>query len=221
MTAVGRSTTRIGSARAWALRGTVIVGAGLALFAAWPVASAGADPCPLTDPLCVIETPEDTVDQTVDAVKEDQAGTAVDTIQKTVKDLTDPADDPGGGGGGGGGGNDDQQGGGKGNGSDRLGPDGRSTPPNVGVVPTTGTGGITLVPTTVGENVTVAQIDEETPILSRDLPAALREAVVGLALPLLLVMGIVVGFTMFQKHLDRRDPKLALAPLSADVLRFT
>jgi hypothetical protein len=196
----------------------VIVGAGLALLAAGPVASAGADPCPLTDPLCVIETPEDTVDQTVDAVK-DQAGTAVDTVQKTVKDLTDPADDPGGGGGGAG--NDDQQGSGKGNGSDRRGPDGRSTPPNVGVVPTTGTGGTTLVPTTVGENVPVAQIDEETPILSRDLPAALREAVVGHALPLLLVMGIVVGFTMFQNHLDRRDPKLALAPLSADVLRFT
>lgn len=219
MTAVGRSTTRISSARAWALRGTVIVGAGLALLAAGPVASASADACPLTDPLCVIETPDDTIDQTVETVK-DQAGTAVDTVQKTVKDLTDPGDDPGGGGGGGGG-NDDQQGGGKGNGSDRRGPDGRSTPPNVGVVPATGTGGTTLVPTSVGENVPVAQIDEETPILSRDLPAALREAVVGFALPLLLVMGIVVGFTMFQNHLDRRDPKLALAPLSADVLRFT
>jgi hypothetical protein len=218
MTTPGRSIRRISSTRAWALRGTVIVGAGLALLAAGPVASAFADPCPLTDPLCVIETADDTVDQTVETVQ-DQADTRVDTVRKTVKDLTDPADDPGGGGGGGGG-NDDQEDG-RGNGSGRRDPGGRSTPLSVGVGSATATAGITLVPTTVGEIAPVAQIGEETPILSRDLPAALREAVVGLALPLLFVMGIVVGFTMFQNRLDRRDPKLALAPLSVDVLRFT
>jgi hypothetical protein len=220
MTSGGGSTRRIGATRARALRGTVIVGAGLALLAAGPVASAFADPCPMTDPLCVIETADDTVDQPVETVK-DHAGTTVDTVRKTVKDLTDPADDPGGGGGGGGGGNDDGEGAGKGNGSDRRDPDGRSTPTGVGIGSEAVTGGTTLVPTTVGEVVPVVQLDEEAPILSRDLPAALREAVVGLALPLLLVMAIVVGFTMFQNHLDRQDPKLALAPLSRDVLRFT
>jgi len=213
----GRATRRIRSARAWALRGMVIAGAGLALLAVGPVGSASADLCQLTDPLCTIETVDDTVDQTVDTVK-DNANTTVDTVRKTVRDVIDPGtDDPGGGGGGGG--NDDRDDG-KGNGSDPRGKDSPSAKPASGVGSAVEIGS-SLVPPTVSEIVPVIQLDEEEPpVLVQDLPGALREAVVGLALPLLLVMGIIGGFTMIQNKLDRRDPKLALAPLSVDVLRF-
>lgn len=198
--------------RAWALRGLVTWGAGLLLVAVGPVAPAFADPCPLIDPLCVTETVEDTVDQTVDTVK-DHANTTVEKVRTTVKDLTDSGtDDPGGDGGG--------NGGGKGHGSTPNDPGlGSRRTSRSGA--TTTAGSSLVVPTTVSDTTPMEQLEDEAAnVRSQDLPEALREAMIGLALPLLLVLGIVVGFTVIQNSLDRRDPKLALAPLAVDVLRF-
>jgi hypothetical protein len=52
------------------------------------------------------------------------------------------------------------------------------------------------------------------------IPGALREAAIGIALPLVVVLLLLFAFTAIQDRLDRRDPKLALAPLATDVLRF-
>jgi hypothetical protein len=48
----------------------------------------------------------------------------------------------------------------------------------------------------------------------------LRQAATGIALPLLIMLGVVLLFTAIQGRLDRRDPKLALAPMTADVVTF-
>jgi hypothetical protein len=210
---------RIGGAhrRRWALRGMVIAGSGL-LVAAWgPVGTALADPCPLLDPVCVIETVDDTVDQTVDIAK-DTVNDTVDKVRKTVEDVTDPGGNPGpgpGGGGGGNGGADDRGG----HGSNPRDPVSRPTQPTTPVVAPTAGSGSTIVVATVHDTEPTTEAGAPT-ILAHGLPAALREVAVGLALPLLLLAGIVVGFTAIQNRLDRRDPKLALAPLAADVVRF-
>ena len=48
----------------------------------------------------------------------------------------------------------------------------------------------------------------------------LREAAVGIAISLLIVLGALLLFMTIQARLDRRDPKLALAPVTADVVTF-
>jgi hypothetical protein len=196
-------------------RSLMVAGSALTLLVLGPAGSALADPCPLTDPLCVVDTVEDTVDQTVDTTK-DKVDKTVETVQKTVKDLTDPAgEEPGGGGGGGGNdeGDDEVGGGGPGHGpKDQV----SVAAPTVGV-PSAAAGETVLVTET---SLPLVPSEQVTPILARGLPAALREVAVGLALPLLVLLAIVVGFTMIQNRLDRRDPKLALAPLAEDVLRF-
>lgn len=197
-------------------RHVLAAGSALALLVLGPAGSALADPCPLTDPLCVVDTVDDTVDQTVDTTK-GKADETVETVQKTVKDLTDPAgEDPGGGGGGGGDEGDD---GGVGGGGPGHGPKDQVpvAPPSVSV-PSAAAGETVVVVTET--SLPLVPTEQVTPILARDLPAALREVAVGLALPLLVLLAIVVGFTMIQNRLDRRDPKLALAPLAEDVLRF-
>lgn len=202
------------------LRSLVIAGSGLALVALGPAGAAFADPCPLTDPLCVVETVEDTVDTTVGTAK-DHADETVETAQKTVKDLTDPAGDPGGGGGGGGGdtgGGGDQGGGGRGHGPGTPGDGNPGAGPIVSVPATAG--GASVVTVTETGVLPVDHREEIVPIIARGIPATLRAVAVGLAVPLLILLGIVVGFTMVQNRLDRRDPKLALAPLAEDVLRF-
>jgi hypothetical protein len=49
----------------------------------------------------------------------------------------------------------------------------------------------------------------------------LPEAAAGIAISLLIVLGAVLLFMTIQARLDRRDPKLALAPVTADVVTFT
>jgi hypothetical protein len=40
------------------------------------------------------------------------------------------------------------------------------------------------------------------------------------AIPLILLLGIVTAFVAVQNRIDRRDPKLQLASLDHDVLEF-
>jgi hypothetical protein len=54
----------------------------------------------------------------------------------------------------------------------------------------------------------------------RDVATRLREAATGIALSLLVVLAAVLLFTAVQVRLDRREPKLALAPVTSDVLIF-
>ncbi|HEV8564293.1 MAG TPA: hypothetical protein VGR41_05230 [Actinomycetota bacterium] len=216
MTTTGDAHRGTSSRNGWARRALLIAGSGLLLLVLGPVGFASADPCPLLDPMCVIEGVEETVDQTVDTAK-DHANTTVDTVRKTAKDLTDPGDDDPGGGGGGGGGDD---GGGNGHGPKPRDSSSRPTRSPVLGLPAVGSGSSLVIATVSETTSTERPRDEDSLAIARGLPAALREAAVGLALPLLLVIGIVVGFTTIQNRLDRRDPKLALAPLAVDVLRF-
>ena len=58
------------------------------------------------------------------------------------------------------------------------------------------------------------------PADQRPGPIGLREAATGIALSLLVVVGAVLLFMAIQARLDRRDPKLAVAPVTADVVTF-
>jgi hypothetical protein len=223
MTTTGDADRGTSSRHGWVRRVLLIAGSGLLLLVLGPVGFASADPCPLLDPLCVIEEVEETVGQTVETAN-DHANTTVDKVRKAAKDLTDPGnDDPGGGGGGGG---NDGAGGGNGNGGGNgHGPqprDAGSRPTQSPVlgVPAAGSSSSSVIAPVSETKPTERPKDEVGLAIARGLPEALRQAAAGLALPLLLVVGIVLGFTTIQNRLDRRDPKLALAPLAVDVLRF-
>src|SRR5439155_21474237 len=142
----------------------------------------------------------------------------VDDVQKTIDDVLNPPGDDGGGGGGGG----DGGGGGGGPGHDPgTGGGGRSGPPaDRSQLPATapaGSGGApTLVPPAPkGGRTTPAS----NPGVFERIGRAGIEAAKDLGFPLLLA-AMVAAFLLIQNRLDRRDPKLALAPIVPDVARF-
>ena len=198
--------------------------------------------CPILDPLCVVETVEDTVGGTVETVEDTVDGTVetveesvevvVETVEETatevvgaVEETVDtvsgqgslldevaetvvegevvPKPDPGGAGG--------------------------------GVIPGTGSGrdgsdegriGGTLVATTsIGSSAPAPATDPVGNIRTApsDGPTGfgslLDNVVAGLAFPVILTL-IVAAFVAMQNRLDRRDPKLALAPVGPDVVNF-
>lgn len=204
----------------WPMLLVSMVGMGTFLLLSAPAAHAA---CPPTDPLCLsdkqLRTPpppslppapgdigkevEDAIDSAKDQV-DDAAGGVTDTIDG----LLDPGgDDPGGGGDDGGGGNKPPGGPGEGETSAR--PDGG---PGGSLFP----GGVPTVPIGV----------PTTPVASKDQPGLLGQ-IGGVAVetakqfgfPLALAL-IVVAFAMFQNYLDRQDPKLALAPVRPEIMRF-
>jgi len=192
----------------------------IVVLASTPSASA-ADGCALTDPNCVLDTVDETVASTRDEV-EDTAQPVVDEVGRQVDGLLgdggggdDPGDDPSPGGGGprpdnggkhdAGRGNDARQGSRDPAGSPRV----ESRTP----VPPRGLASDPISPSLLAET------DDQAGVLERIGEAGARAAK---SLALLLVLaGLVVGFVLIQDRLDRRDPKLALAPLESDDLRFT
>jgi hypothetical protein len=183
-------------------------------------------PCALMDLGCIVGTADLTVDDAVDTggsttqAAVHQVETTVDDVQGRVRDLLGSGgDEPGGGGGNGGnvgnghgGGDGGPRHDGSGNGALRH-PTRASSMPSTDVgVPTPGTAP-TLV-TTMGYRFA------DRASAGEGIPGALREAATGIALPLVVVLLLLFAFTAIQDRLDRRDPKLALAPLATDVLRF-
>jgi hypothetical protein len=180
-------------------------------------------PCALMDLGCIVGTADLTVDDAVDTggnttqAAVHQVETTVDDVRGRVRDLFGSGgDEPGGGGGNGGNSDGGDDGGprhhGSGNGTLRHPTRVPSTPSADVGAPTPGTTP-TLV-TTMGDR----SADEAS--AGEGIPGALREAAIGIALPLVVVLLLLFAFTAIQDRLDRRDPKLALAPLATDVLRF-
>jgi hypothetical protein len=206
---------------AWPKLSVVSLGLGAFLFLAAPVALAE---CPPTDPLCVVESSiqteappppslppiqgdvEKAVEDAVEGAK-GEVDKVIGQVTETIDELLQPGgDDPGGGGDDGGSGNQPPAGPGGG----RTGsPEGRLTGPAF-----------------PGSGLTTPVDVPSTPTAFKDQPGpfgrigeAAVEAAKRLGFPLALAV-IVMAFAMFQNYLDRKDPKLALAPVGPEVMRF-
>jgi hypothetical protein len=195
------------------LAGIVMAGAATATMLLGPAGAATAADCPITDLSCLQNQPDNiqqTVDDTVGGAKDDVAG-VVDTVTSTVGGLTDPIVQPPGGDGPGahhGGGVSHHPGG------SSTGHGGAAGPP----VLTREGGTLTQIGTAIN-----GQADADPADATDQRPAGTRlgEAAAGIAISLLIVLGAVLLFMTIQTRLDRRDPKLALAPVTADVVTFT
>ena len=211
--------------------GVVVVGAASATMLFGPAGVATAGDCPITDLdlTCASDVDDDvqraveqTVEETIRTAEDDLAAVA-DTAASTLGGLTDVVgqppggDEPGGDDGHDGGGpNHDPAG--STNGHVRhagpAGPDARLSGPSVQIRET---GTITAIGTaTTGH----ADPADAGPADQRPGTVGFREAATGIALSLLVVAGAVLLFMAIQARLDRRDPKLALAPVTADVVTF-
>jgi len=234
------------SVRAWyAIRLGI---AGLMVTSAFVLMSAPAMACPVTDLSCLPETTADpvtaiadtttsTVDQATTTVDEtaaavtDQANQAVDTITDTVKGIVEQTPgpiDPGV--------IDDPTGilpdvlgstvtQSSGPGATGAGGDGTAIGPG-GAKPASPAGPLGFGRGPMFGPV-AAQISS-TPAASLTIPrqglfdrigSLAIEAAEALAFPLALAV-IVLLFVAIQNRIDRKDPKLALAPVAPDLLRF-
>jgi hypothetical protein len=188
---------------------------------------AAADPCALIDPECVTETVDDTVDkvtETVGSAEEtakdtlddgsevvgDTATGLVGTVKDTVDGLLgkkrdpDPGPKPGGGVGRDRPGARDHRGEGRRTAQGQVGL--RSEPRDPSLDTTFRRGQSVLDWPTLNP--------PDGGVLRRAAGAATR-----LAFPILLA-SMVVAFLAIQNYLDRRDPRLASAPLGPDLLTF-
>jgi hypothetical protein len=185
-----------------------------------------AQECSVTDLTCVTDTvggPANGVGPTTDDIKgtvQDTASQAADDVQGVLDGLIGPGEPPGGGGGGGpGGGNHDGPGDGRGDGNGNQG--GGSSG---GGVRAPAIGGASVLAREGGGLLLGAATDRKgSTNPSAPTPGAatrLREAATGIALPLLIVLAALLLFTAVQDRLDRREPRLALAPVTGDVVTF-
>ena len=199
------------------LAGVFVAGAASATMLLGPAGVATAADCPITDLSCLqnqLDDAQQTVDDTVNGAKDDAAG-VVDTIGSTIGGLTDPVDLPPGGDGPGAhhGEGVGHHLGGSSNGHRH--PSGSTT----GTTVLTGEGGtVTQIGTATNGQADASPAD---PTDQRPAATGLPEAAAGIAISLLIVFGAVLVFTTIQARMDRRDPKLALAPVTADVVTFT
>jgi hypothetical protein len=224
--------------------------AGLMVASAFVLMSAPAMACPVTDLTCVTETAADpvtavtdtttsavnqataTVEETADAVT-DQANQAVETVTDTVKGIVDQVPDP----------IDpgviddptgilpdvlgstvDQP---SGPSATEPGGNGTATGPGGGKSRTAGVAG----PSSFGRGPVIGPVAapiSSTPAVSVTIPrpglfdrlgSLAILAAEALAFPLALAV-IVLLFVAVQNRIDRKDPKLALAPITPDLLRF-
>ena len=217
------------------LRGLLL----LAIGTSFVVAAAPARGCPLTDPGCVIETVDDVVepvtevtdpvvdqvDQVVDPVTEvtdpvvGTIGGVINGVEDTVGPIVDVTEPPA-------------------QGHSDVGPDPRIDP---GAPPDdsgngrsdVGSGGVVerpIPPPALVGGAFIPSLESVRPISDVRIGASpptersgvsFENVVKGLvAFPLALAL-IVGAFLLAQNRLDRRDPRLALAPVGPDVLDFT
>jgi hypothetical protein len=215
----------------------------LAVGASFVVAAAPARGCPLTDPGCVIETVDDAVepvtqvtdpvmgqvdqvvDQVVDPVTEvtdpvdGTIGGVINGVEDTVDPIVDVTEPPA-------------------QGHSDVGPDpgtGPGAPPGDSGDGRSDVGSGSFVerpippPALVG-GAFIPSLDSVRPISDVRIGASppsersgvsFENVVKGLvAFPLALAL-IAGAFLLAQNRLDRRDPRLALAPVGPDVLDFT
>jgi uncharacterized membrane protein YtjA (UPF0391 family) len=184
---------------------------GLVLALSAPVAFAD---CPLTDPTCIVDQTKQTSTDTVNGAK-DKADAAVKQATDTVEGILNPIGMP------------TPTPMPTGRGGDGSGGSGGSVP-NGGpaTTPTSSGGGalnraaITGAPTPASPSSRpVRHATVHGPSLFGRIGGAAAEAAKQVAFPLALAL-MVVAFLIVQNRLDRRDPKLAQAPIAPDVLRF-
>jgi hypothetical protein len=223
--------------------------AGLMVVSAFVLMSAPAMACPVTDLSCLPQTVadpvtavQDTVEQTATTV-EDTATAVTDQVNETVEPVTDAVkgvlgqvpdppdpgviDDP------------------TGILPDVLGstvtqPSGPSATESGGNGTTNGpggrnprtAGGVAVSPSSFGRGPVIGPVVapiSSTPAASKTIPRRGLFELIGslpieakaavLAFPLALAL-IVLLFVAVQNRIDRKDPKLALAPVAPDLLRF-
>jgi hypothetical protein len=204
--------------RSFCARLTVLtLGAGVMLIVSAPASLAT---CPPTDPLCVVDEaapslpPVDDVEKAIDDAVESTKGEA----DKVIAQVTDPVDEllnPGGGDPGGG-----DPGGGGGDGS--TGPTGGPGEPGAAGSPSVSSTGSSFpagsVPAPGIAPSNSVRLGDQPGILGR-IGGAAVEVATQLGFPLALAL-VVIAFAATQNYLDRRDPKLALAPVRPEVMRF-
>lgn len=203
----------------------LLVVAALTVLPILAIGGASANECSPLDPTCVVdETVEgggvvdDTVDATTDAVGTGGEDT-LDDVSETIDGPADPIPDDGGGGSGDGTGG---SGNGRGNVDDReagrarrdVGSAGRGVV--VGSSTAVGTGSSASGTSSL---VPAAHHMREEDGFSERLSAAAAGAAKSLAVVFAL-MGAAIAFTLVQSQLDKADPRLALAPMRSEVVRF-
>ena len=189
----------------------------LALVFASPVWAAD---CPPSDPTCLTGDLDATASGSVTDVT-GEVGNAVDdpggTVDPVVNDvvnevnrLTGTGEPPPGGGGGGQTGNG---GGGPGNGAGDggAGLSGPRLQSGSGLPSST----VLLATSAADRGVPI----DGGPTLRDRVTAAVAAAARSIAVVLML-LGVAIGFVLVQDRLDRKDPKLALAPVGSDVVLF-
>lgn len=205
---------------------------GLLPLALTGVASAD-EPCAPLDIAClsgeIIDTTGDTVDETLhgvgDTVDETIGGVGdtvdpivgpiLDKVHEITDGVGDPTDPPGGGNGGGGGRGVD--GGAPTRGSDNGHP---RSPGDAGAPPTVHRHPADLLqaagspPSAVPRSVDVRPPADRVDVGGAVAAVARSFVVVG------VLFGISLAFTLIQDRLDRKDPKLALAPVETELMTF-
>jgi hypothetical protein len=180
--------------------------------------------CPPTDPLCVVDEaappslpPVDDVEKAIDDAVESAKGEA-DKVVGQVTDAVDVVLNPGGGDPGVGGGDGGSAGGGDGSNGPTGGPGepGAAGSPGVSSTGSSFPAGSVPAPGTAPSN--SVGVRDQPGILGRISGAAV-EVATQLGFPLALAL-VVIAFAATQNYLDRRDPKLALAPVRPEVMRF-
>lgn len=189
------------------------------------IGGASANECPPLDPTCV-------VDETVEGgggVVDDTVGTVTDTVgnggedtlndvSQTIDGVVDPVPDDGGGSGGGTRGNGDGPGNVDDSGAGR-------TRRDVGFA---GRGVVIGSSAAVGTGPSASDTSSLVPAahhlregggFSERLSAVAAGAAKSLAVVFAL-MGAAIAFTLVQSQLDKADPRLALAPMRSEVVRF-
>jgi hypothetical protein len=188
------------------------------------------------DPLDVTCVASDTVgsgQQTVTDTGDTVSGTAkpiVDDPQGTVDRIvhSGPVDPPGGGGGGGG---TSGGGGGGGNGGHQPGHHGTVGRPGAkaphvarGPQQPRSVGGRPAGPhpsSSTPENSSLPVTLAKEPVFADRLAGAAAHVVARSLGVVLALLGVAVGFVMVQDRVDRRDPKLTLAPVQTEMMGFS
>jgi len=209
-----------------AMRVTIVVALSIGVLSA-PLTARAAERCDLLDVSCALDPVtdpisdpvEDPVDDIVEAVDEvvdpaeDELDPVIDPIVGPVKEIV----------------------------NDVLGGGGTNEPPGGGSTPGPGTGSgpggagrddvpgfqadPALDPLTAVREAATSDISAARGVrpwgrgAGGGLGGMIDEAIAGAAV-LLILASITVGFVLLQDRLDRGDPKLAVAPLRPEVVRF-
>jgi hypothetical protein len=206
-----------------------------------------ADPCPVLDPGCVLEDTGTTAGGVVDDTSTTAGGVLEDTTTTVggVVEGAGPIDTdlpdgvvpggiiPGNGGVLPGSGDTPPGGGGTTPGGGGTTPGGGGTTPGGGTQtgPPSGTPGEPVGVVSGSSDVISAPTGDASTTVGHPFPSFLDDASGGallsgarlvrtFAFPLVLIF-IVIGFVFLQNRIDRKDPKLALAPVGSDYLTFS